>query len=70
MNLEELIAQLKSEGLDNEKILASLEQMVAEGKITPEDLEKAKSMLIDSSTLTEEEKEKADVENLMGFKFI
>lgn len=70
MNLEELIAQLKSEGLDNEKILASLEQMVAEGKITPEDLEKAKSMLIDSSTLTEEEKEKAEVENLMGFKFI
>lgn len=70
MNLEELIAQLKSEGLDNEKILASLEQMVAEGKLTPEDLEKAKSMLIDSSTLTEEEKEKADVENLMGFKFI
>lgn len=70
MNLEELIAQLKSEGLDNEKILASLEQMVAEGKITPEDLEKAKSMLIDSSTLTDEEKEKAEVENLMGFKFI
>ena len=70
MNLEELIAQLKSEGLDNEKILASLEQMVAEGKLTPEDLEKAKSMLIDSSTLTDEEKEKADVENLMGFKFI
>ena len=70
MNLEELIAQLKSEGLDNEKILASLEQMVAEGKITPEDLEKAKSMLIDSSTLTDVEKEKAEVENLMGFKFI
>lgn len=70
MNLEELIAQLKSEGLDNEKILASLEQMVAEGKLTPEDLEKAKSMLIDSSTLTDEEKEKAEVEDLMGFKFI
>lgn len=70
MNLEELIAQLKSEGLDNEKILASLEQMVAEGKLTTEDLEKAKSMLIDSSTLTEEEKEKAEVEDLMGFKFI
>ena len=70
MNLEELIAQLKSEGLDNEKILASLEQMVAEGKLTPEDLEKAKSMLIDSNTLTDEEKEKAEVEDLMGFKFI
>lgn len=69
MNIEQLIADLKSQGLDNEKILASLEQMVQEGKLSPEDLEKAKSMLIDASVQTPEE-EKAEAENLFGLKFI
>ena len=30
MNIEQLIADLKSQGLENDKILASLEQMVQE----------------------------------------
>ena len=47
MNIEQLIADLKSQGLDNEKILASLNQMVQEGKLTPEDLEKAKELYIE-----------------------
>lgn len=68
MNIEQLIADLKSQGLDNEKILASLEQMVQEGKLSPEDLEKAKAMLLGEGQTPEQEK--ADAENLFGLKFI
>ena len=39
MNIEQLIADLKAQGLENDKILASLEQMVQEGKLTPEVIE-------------------------------
>ena len=69
MNVEQLVADLKAQGLDNEKILASLEQMVQEGKLSTEDLEKAKSLLIDASVQTPEE-EQADAEKLFGMKFI
>ena len=70
MNIEQLIADLKSQGLDNEKIIASLEQMVQEGKMSPEDLEKAKAMLSNSSMEQSPEEEKADAEKLFGMKFI
>ena len=45
VNIEELVAELKKEGLENDEILKALEQMLNEGKITEEDYEKAKDLL-------------------------
>lgn len=45
VNIEELVENLKKQGLANDEILKALEQMVQEGQITEEDLEKAKAML-------------------------
>lgn len=45
VNIEELVENLKKQGLANDEILKALEQMVQEGQITEEDLEKAKALL-------------------------
>lgn len=45
VNIEEIVKHLKEEGLGYDEILKALEQMLAEGKITEEDLEKAKMEL-------------------------
>lgn len=45
VNIEELVAELKNEGLENDEILKALEEMLNEGKITEEDYEKAKDLL-------------------------
>lgn len=63
MGIEQIVNDLKSQGLENEQIIASLEQMVQEGKITPEDLEKAKQMLMVEQT---PEKEKAEAGKVFG----
>ena len=72
MNIEQLIADLKSQGLEDKKILASLEQMVQEGKLTPEDLEKAKQILsgTPASPQVDEEKEKKEAGKLFGLNLI
>ena len=72
MNIEQLIADLKSQGLEDEKILVSLEQMVQEGKLTPEDLEKAKQILGGSPATppVDEAKEKEEAGKLFGLNLI
>lgn len=45
VNIEELVENLKKQGLANDEILKALEQMVQEGQITEEALEKAKELL-------------------------
>lgn len=75
MELEQLIADLQNQGLDSEKILTSLEQMVQEGKLTPEDLEKAKQLLSASQSPEAPngetpEQEKASAGKLFGLNLI
>lgn len=45
MGIEEIINDLTSQGLKPEQILESLKQMLSEGKITQEDLDKAMAIL-------------------------
>lgn len=61
MNIEELVASLKEQGLEKDQIIASLEQMVQEGKITPDDLERARGMLEEQP-----EDEQAEAGKLFG----
>lgn len=70
MNIEQLIADLKAQGLETEQIVSSLEQMVAEEKITLEDFEKAKHILLGVDNPTTPEDEKALAEKQFGLKFI
>ena len=63
MNIEELVASLKEQGLGNDQIIASLEQMVQEGKITPDDLERARGMLEEAQP---EEQERAEASKIFG----
>ena len=46
MELEKIIADMREQGADDEQILKSLETMANEGKISPEDFEKAKEILM------------------------
>lgn len=72
MDIEKLIADLKAQGLEEEQILSSLEQMAQEQKITPEDFEKAKQLLglIDKDdTQQHENDDKAQASKLFGLKF-
>lgn len=45
VNIEELVAEFKKQGLANDEILRALDEMLKEGKITEEDFAKAKDML-------------------------
>ena len=45
VNIEEIVASLKQQGLGNDEILNALSEMLKEGKITEEDFQKAKDML-------------------------
>ena len=47
VNIEELVKSLKAKGLENDEILTALDEMLKEGKITEEDVEKAKILLND-----------------------
>ena len=62
VNIEELVKELKKEGLDHDQILEALEEMLKEGKITEEDVEKAKELL--------ENEEKEDASSLFGVNII
>ena len=65
-NIEAIVTDLKGQNMTDEQILQALEQMVAEGKMTPEEFELAKQELL--NTTPEEEKKQA--EELFGLKFI
>jgi hypothetical protein len=62
MELEKLIEELRGKGLEDEEIIKSLEQMVQEGKLSPEELDHAKNLL--------EENERKDAERLFGLEFV
>ncbi len=76
MELEKIISDMRSQGADDEQILKALEQMANEGKITPEDFEKAKEILMgDAEGFAKEDEnkeaeEKAKAEQLFGMKLI
>ena len=61
MNIEELIMSLKEQGLEGEAIFAKLDELLQEGKITDEDMMKAKMML---------GKETEDLEREEAFKYL
>lgn len=76
MELEKIIRDMREQGADDEQILKSLEQMANEGKLSPEDFEKAKEILMGDKEgfaeqdKTDAEKEKAQAEKLFGMKLI
>lgn len=72
MNIQQLIDDLKQQGLENEQILQSLEQMVQEGKIQPEDLEQAKQLLMGGEQPPQDDpaKEKEEAGKLFGLNLI
>lgn len=76
MKLEKIISDMRSQGADDEQILKALEQMANEGKITPEDFEKAKEILMgDAEGFAQEDankeaEEKKKAEELFGMKLI
>lgn len=63
VDIAKIIEDLKAQGLEADKILAALQEMVADGKITEEDLAKAQEIL------GGEEQEKADAQKLFGVQF-
>lgn len=69
MEIEKLIEDLKAQGLEAEQILQSLEQMVTEGKITAEDLERAKELL-GGNPMPNEDAEREDAQKYFGLKFM
>lgn len=76
MELEKIISDMRSQGADDEQILKALEQMANEGKITPEDFEKAKEVLMGDAEgfakedANKEAEEKKKAEELFGMKLI
>lgn len=62
VNIEELVKHLKEQGLSYDEIIEALDQMVKEGKITEEDLEKAKAEL--------EEFDKEEASKLFGVEIM
>lgn len=60
MEIEKLIEEFKTQGLEPEQIIEALEKMCEEGKLSPEDLEKAKQLLVvDPVEVEKKEKEQA-----------
>lgn len=80
MELEKLIADMREQGANDEQILEALKKMADEGKITPEDFEKAKEILMGDKEgfakkdaedgEADAEKEKAEASRLFGMKLI
>lgn len=58
VNVEEIVKKLKEQGLSYDEILAEIERLLKEGKITEEDFEKAKAVL--------ESGEKEEASSLFG----
>lgn len=61
MELEKIIEELKAKGNDEDSIIVSLQEMVKEGKLTEEDLERAKQLLAGGDTEDEEKKQAAQI---------
>ena len=77
MELEKIIADMREQGANDEQILEALKKMADEGKIAPEDFEKAKEILMGDKEgfakkdgEADAEKEKAEASRLFGMKLI
>lgn len=75
MELEKIIRDMREQGADDEQILQSLQKMVEEGKLAPEDFEKAKEILMGdkegyADRDIDEQAEKKEAEKLFGMKLI
>jgi uncharacterized protein YqgQ len=57
MKIEEIVAGLKEQGLDEAAIQASLSEMLEKGEITQEDYDKALAMIAQEPVESEEQKE-------------
>lgn len=68
MGIEEIIAGLKEQGLDDAGIESALKEMLEKGEITQEDLDKALALL-GSSESSDEEQEKTLAGKLYGMEF-
>lgn len=66
MSIEEIVAGLKEQGLDDAGIDASLKEMLEKGEITQEDYDKAIAML--GNTVSPEEEEKKAAEEMYGME--
>lgn len=61
LDLEKVIEDLKEKGLSNEQIMEAMANMVKEGKLAEEDLEKAKAILDG-----QQNEEKSEASKLFG----
>lgn len=68
MDLQKIVSDLQAQGLDKNQIIEACAKMVEEGKITPEDLEKVKTLL--SEKPQDENAEKAEACKLFGLKLM
>lgn len=65
MNIEEIVAGLKEQGLGEEEAMAALKEMLDKGEITEDDFNKALELLKKS----EEDEERELAEKLYGMDF-
>lgn len=68
IDVEKIVKELQGQGLDAEKILQAIAEMAKEGKLSPEDVEKAKQIL--SQPADNEAEEQQQAEKMFGMKFI
>lgn len=68
VDVEKIVKELQGQGLDAEKILQAIAEMAKEGKLSPEDVEKAKQIL--SQPADNEDEEQQQAERMFGMKFI
>ena len=66
MQIEEIIEEFKGKGLKDEEILVELQKLVEEGKMSEEDLAKAKELLEKANEMDK----RKDAEDLFGVKFV
>lgn len=67
-DVAKIIEELKSQNFTDEQIMAALEKAVQEGKLSPEDLEKAKQILANGANNDAQEEQEA--EKMFGMKFV
>lgn len=71
MDMEKIINDLKSQNLDDNQIMTALQNMVEQKRLSPQDFEKAKSLLSSNGQImkSEEEQERKIASRLYGIKF-
>lgn len=68
-DVAKIIEDLKSQNLSDEQIMAALEKAVQDGKLSAEDLEKAKQILANGGANNDAQEEQ-EAEKMFGMKFV